>query len=57
MNRHNRKQCTECGAHNTERVHVERHTDLIEEVRICHECPTQYLCIYHLEDKRTQETG
>jgi protein-arginine kinase activator protein McsA len=41
-----RKQCPECGDWNTERVHVEWLSDVVEEVRICEDCPTQYTISY-----------
>lgn len=37
-----RRECPECGAHDTEQVHVEWYEDYVEEVRICNECPVEY---------------
>jgi hypothetical protein len=37
-----RRQCPECDSFNTERVQIGWRTDLVEEIRICNECPTQF---------------
>lgn len=50
-----RKECTECGTYDTERVHTECYSDMIEEVRICNECPTQFTNKYRLFEQETDE--
>lgn len=42
----NPDKCPECGSHSTERVHMSIHSVVVEEVRICNECPTQYTVKY-----------
>lgn len=42
MVRSNHKQCPECGSFDTERVYQEDFTDMIEQVRICNDCPVQF---------------
>lgn len=37
-----RRECPDCGSHDTERVHTEWLTAAVEETRICNDCPTQY---------------
>jgi hypothetical protein len=37
-----RRQCPACEGYDTERVHAEWHTDLVETTRICNDCPTQF---------------
>lgn len=51
----NQRDCTECGSFDTERVHVEWYSDMIEEVRICNECPTQFTNKFSLFEKETDE--
>lgn len=51
-----RSDCSECGSFDTERVHVEWYTDMIEEVRICNECPTQFTNKFSLFEKETDVT-
>jgi len=53
----NRKRCPECGAFDTEQVHVEWMADMLEEVRICNDCPAQYTNNFDLFDKRTDEVA
>ena len=48
-------ECPNCGAYDSERVHVEWYTDMIEETRICNECPAQFANSYSLFDKELQE--
>lgn len=50
-----RKECSECGSFDTERVHAEWFTGGIEEVRICNDCPAQFTNYYDLFDKSTDE--
>lgn len=50
-----RQECPECGDWNTERVHVEWGSDMVEETRICEDCPTQYTISYSDPIKRTDE--
>jgi len=52
-----RSQCPDCGGYDTERVHTEWMTDMLEEVRICNDCPTQYTNSFDLFDKRTDEVA
>jgi transcriptional regulator NrdR family protein len=47
----NGKECPACGAWDTERVHTEWYQDMIEETRICENCPTQYTNSYSLFDQ------
>lgn len=37
-----RIQCPQCDSRDTERVHVEWAMYVVEEVRICNNCATQY---------------
>lgn len=46
MNRYNR--CPNCDSTNTEKVHTEQFTDMLEQVFVCNECPTQYTAKYDL---------
>jgi len=41
----NHQHCPECDG-NTEVVNTEFHRDIVERVRICQECPTQYTVSY-----------
>ena len=50
-----RSDCSECGSFDTKRVHTEWFSDMVEEVRICNECPTQFTNCYSLFEKRTDE--
>jgi len=44
-----RKQCPDCDSYDTERVHIEWYTDMIEETRICDgDCGGQYTNKYSL---------
>jgi len=38
--------CPECDSHDTEVVHTEFYRDMIERVRICNDCPTQWTVSY-----------
>lgn len=40
------RECPECGSWDTERVHTEWMGQMVEEVRICHECPTKFTVNY-----------
>jgi hypothetical protein len=42
MSRSTRRECPECGAHDTEQVHVEWYANYVDEVRFCNDCPTSY---------------
>jgi len=44
MNNH--KHCPECDSINTEVVHTEWFSDMVERVRICNECPTEWTVSY-----------
>jgi hypothetical protein len=48
------RRCPECEGHATERVHTEWMGDVIEEVRICDDCPTEYTVSWG--DPRLKET-
>lgn len=50
-------ECPECGTHDTKKVHVEWMTDMLEEVRICNECPAQFTNKYDLFDQETDSVG
>jgi protein-arginine kinase activator protein McsA len=50
-----RGECPECGSRDTERVHTEWMSDMVEEVRVCNDCPTQYTNQYDLFDQRKDE--
>jgi len=50
-----RSQCPDCGAYDTERVHTEWMTDMLEEVRICNECPAQFTNKYNLFEQEIDE--
>lgn len=47
------RECSECASFDTERVHIEWFTDMIEEVRICNECPAEFVNRYNLIEKQT----
>lgn len=38
----NRKECPSCGDVNSRRVHVDWYRDMVEEIRVCESCPTQF---------------
>ena len=46
-----RQDCSECGSFDTERVNVEWHSDMVEETRICNECPSEFTNRFELFDK------
>jgi len=49
----NHKRCPECDSHDTSREWIEWHRDMVEEVRICEDCPTQWTVGYgdpHVKD-------
>jgi len=50
-----KSDCPECDGFQSERVHVEWHTDLVKEVRVCMECDSQFTNSYGLFDKTTDE--
>lgn len=52
----NPRYCTECGSTDTERVHTEHYRDLIEEIRICNECPTQFTNKFSFFESETDST-
>jgi transcriptional regulator NrdR family protein len=51
----NYKQCPECGTYDTERVHTEQFTDMLERTRICNECPTQFTNKYDLFEQEVDD--
>ena len=55
---YNHEQCPNCESPDTECVHTEVFTDFIERVRICNNCPTEYVVDYgnpHVKDVTTYE--
>jgi len=48
-------ECPDCGSHETKKVHVEWGEDMIEETRVCKECPAQFTNAYDLFDQRIDE--
>lgn len=48
--------CPECDGSDTERVHTEWYSDMVEETRICNECPTQFTNKYDLFEQETDFT-
>ena len=50
-----RQQCPECRATDTERVHTEWYTDMIEETRICDQCDSQFTNSYDLFEQSVDE--
>ena len=49
-----RQQCPECDSYDTERVHVEWFTDMLEEIRICNNCPAQIVNKFDLFEQEPQ---
>lgn len=49
------RRCPDCDSTDTERVHTEWHTDMLEEIRICNDCPTQFTNRYDLFAQDTDE--
>lgn len=41
-------ECPECGTFDTERVHMEQFSKMLECTRICNECPAQFRNKYDL---------
>ena len=52
----NRKKCPECGSFDTDHAHTERHTDIIEESRICNDCPEMFVNKFSLFEQEMMET-
>jgi protein-arginine kinase activator protein McsA len=50
-----RYQCPECDRMDSERVHTEWYTDMVEEVRICNNCPTQFTNRYSLFEQEVDD--
>jgi len=50
-----RKQCPDCDSFDTERVHTEWFTDMLEETRICNDCPAQFRNKYDLFEQSLDE--
>jgi len=50
-----RRQCPECRTTDTERVHTEWGQDMVEEVRICDQCRSQYTNKYELFEQSVDE--
>ena len=50
--------CPECDSRDTEVVHTDFYRDMIERVRICNDCPTQWTVSYGdpiVQDVLTEE--
>jgi hypothetical protein len=50
-----RKRCPDCDGFDTERVHTEWFTDMLEETRICNDCPAQFRNKYSLFEQSLDE--
>jgi len=50
-----RKLCPDCGSYETEHVHTEWFPDMIEETRICNDCPAQFTNSFDLFDQQLEE--
>jgi len=44
------KHCPECEHRDTEVVHTEWFSDMVERVRVCKECPTQFVVSYGMPE-------
>jgi len=42
----NHRKCPECGCYDTTVQHTEFHRDMVERIRTCDECPTQWTVSY-----------
>jgi transcriptional regulator NrdR family protein len=51
----NRRECPDCESYDTERVRTEWMTDMIEEIRICNDCYSQFTNAYSLFDKQLDD--
>jgi transcriptional regulator NrdR family protein len=47
---HSHTNCPECGHRDTEVVHTEWYADYVERVRVCNECPTQFVVSYGMPE-------
>jgi len=47
---HSHTNCPECDSHETEVVHVEWYADYVERVRVCNDCPTQFVVNYGMPE-------
>ena len=52
-----RTECPNCGSVDTKRVYVEWSTDLVQETRICEDCPAQFTNSYDLYAKSEDEVA
>jgi len=50
-----KRECPECGSYQTERVHTEWFQDIIHEVRICNDCPAQFVNKFDLFEQEIEE--
>jgi len=50
-----RTECPSCGHFETERVHTEWYSDLVEETRICSDCDTQFTNSYDLFEQAVDD--
>jgi RNA polymerase subunit RPABC4/transcription elongation factor Spt4 len=50
-----KKECPNCGYLETERVHTEWYSDLVEETRICSDCDTQFTNSYDLFEQAVDD--
>jgi len=46
-----RNRCVLCDSFDTERLHIEWHSDMIEEVRGCNNCRNQFVNEYSISDR------
>lgn len=53
MNRYNR--CPNCESFDTELVHTEQYSDMIEQVMVCEACRSQYTAKYNLFEREVDE--
>jgi len=49
-----RRQCPDCDSYDTERVHTEWFMDMVEEIRICNDCPAQIVNKFDLFEQEPQ---
>jgi len=49
--------CPECESPDTECVHTEWYSDMVEETRICNDCPTQFTNQFGFDHQKTDIVG
>jgi len=47
---HKHKVCPACDSSDSEVVHTEWYTDYVERVRVCTDCPTQFVVNYGMPE-------